>query len=100
MVAPSAVGFVEPDTCDVPLAQPHVGRAQLRHGEPSNYEWTVQTTEAIQAMKQLAFSLPEARVYVARAAQHLPREATLEQLVRRSLRVFQERDFGDGKLAQ
>lgn len=93
-------GIVEPDRGDVPRAQPHVGHVQLRHGEPSKYEATVRKTEAIQAMKQLGFRLPEAHVYVERAAQHLPREATLEQLVRRSLRVFQERDFGDGKLAQ
>ena len=100
MVPPSAVGFVEPDACDVPLTQRHVGHAQLRHGEPSKYESGVRETEAIQVMKQLRFSLPEARVFVARAAHHLPREATFEQLVRRSLRFFQERDFGDGKLAQ
>jgi len=72
-----------------------VGHAQFRHGEPSKYEATVKKTEAIQAMKQLGFRLPEARVYVERAAQLLPREATLDQLIRRALRVFQERDFGE-----
>jgi len=92
-------GIVEPDAGDLPVAQPHVGHAQLRHGEPSKYETTVKKTEAVQAMKQLGFRLPEARVYVERAAQHLPREATLDQLIRRALRVFQERDFGNLKCA-
>jgi len=55
-------------------------------------------TEAVQAMK-LAFRLPEARVYVERAAQLSPSDATLDQLIRRALRVFQERDFGDLKRA-
>jgi len=90
-------GIVEPDVGDVAVAQPHVGHVQLRHGGPSNYEWTVKKTEAIQAMKQLGFSLSEARVYVERAAQQLPRETPLDQLIRRALRVFQQRDFGDVK---
>jgi len=92
-------GIVEPDAGDLAVARPHVGHAQLRHGEPSNYEWAVKKTEALQAMKQLGFSLPEARVYVERAAQQLPRETPLDQLIRRALRVFPERDFGNVKRA-
>jgi len=92
-------GIVEPDAGDLALVQPHVGHVEQRHGGASNYEWAVKKTEAIQAMKQLGFSLTEARVYVERAAQQVPRDTSLDQLIRRALRVFQERDFGDVKRA-
>jgi len=90
----------EPDPADLALGQPHVGHAELRHSIPSNYEWAVKKTEAVQAMKQLGFSLPEARVYVERAMQQLPRESFLDQVIRRALRVFREWDFESVKRAK
>ena len=95
----NGVEDADADAGDMALAQPHVGHAQLRHGEPSSYEWAVKKTEAIQAMKQLGFSLPEARVYVAKAAQQLPRETSLDQLIRRALAVFRGREFSELKRA-
>lgn len=88
-------GVVDADTADLDSgatspASPHVGHAELRHGEPSNYDWTVKKTQATQAMKQFDIALPAARAFVEEAAQQLPRSASLEQLVRRALRVFRE----------
>jgi len=100
--APSLVvawpnGVVEPDPADLqpaqpmtPQHQPHVGHAESRHGDPSNYDWTVKKTQAMQALKQLDIALSEARMFVEQAAQQLPRNATFEQLFRAALRVFRQ----------
>ena len=88
---------VEPDPADLqpaqpmtPPHQPHVGHAESRHGDPSNYDWTVKKTQAMQALKQLDIALPEARAFVEQAAQQLPRNVTFEQLFRAALRVFRQ----------
>lgn len=85
-------GVVEPDPSDVDLVvsphQPHVGHVEARHGEPSNYDWTVKKTQATQALKQLDIPSPAARAFVEEAARQLPRTATLEQLFRGALQRF------------
>ncbi|HET9991952.1 MAG TPA: DUF222 domain-containing protein [Kofleriaceae bacterium] len=71
-------------------SQSHVGHAELRHGEPSNYDWTVKKTQATQALKQLDIAIPAARAFVEEAARQLPRTATFEQLLRAALQVFKK----------
>jgi hypothetical protein len=102
-------GVIDTDTADLALPEPHVGlalaephgrHAVLRHGGPSSYEWTVKKTEATQGMKQLGFSLSQARAFVEEAARQLPREASLDQLIRKALRVFNESEIGKLKRAQ
>jgi len=92
-------GVVDADLADLdpgatsptsPSGTPHVGHTELRHGEPGNYDWTVKKTQAAQAMKQFDIALPAARAFVEEAAQQLPRSASVEQLIRRALRVFRE----------
>lgn len=81
------------------LAEPHLRHAELRHGGPSSYEWTVKKIEATQGMKQMGFSLSQARAYVEEAALQLPRGASLDQLIRKALRVFNESEIGKLKRA-
>ena len=92
-------GVVDADLADLdpdatsptpPSGTPHVGHTEHRHGEPGNYDWTVKKTQATQVMKQFDIAPPAARAYVEEAAQQLPRSASVEQLVRRALRVFRE----------
>jgi hypothetical protein len=101
-------GVIEADAADLAFPEPHVGlalaephrrHAELRHGAPSNYEWTVKKTEATQGMKQMGFSLSQARAFVEEAARQLPRETSLDQLIRKALRVFNESEIGKLKRA-
>jgi hypothetical protein len=65
------------------LEMPHVGHV-TRH---STYSWVVTKTEATQALAQAGFTKGEARVFVETAADVLPRDVSLEQLIRGALKA-------------
>ncbi|MEO6776974.1 MAG: HNH endonuclease [Kofleriaceae bacterium] len=72
--------------------RPEVGAAtsssnSVEPPRPSNYEWTVKKTEAMLAIKQLGFSMQEARAFVEQAAERRPRSVLLEALVVDALRI-------------
>jgi hypothetical protein len=91
---------------DVGTPAPHVGRDSAcadtecepvphrKPAEPSNYDWAVKKTEVLAAMKQLGFPKDEARALVEQAIAELPRSASLEDLIRRALRIFRHSPAG------
>ena len=82
-------------SADRPLPAEPSGRPSLEPGDGvrlphvgprSSYGWIVTKTEALQALVQLGYSKSEARGFIEDAAQKVPRDASLERLVREALR--------------
>ncbi|HET9989799.1 MAG TPA: RuvA C-terminal domain-containing protein [Kofleriaceae bacterium] len=67
------------------IPSPHVGPAL--GAAPSNYGWIVMKTEAARALAQMGFTNQEARAVVEKAANDLPRDCSLERLMRLALRL-------------